>query len=420
MGGFDTTDLFGIPARRESPLHVDRVVVEEEDGFGGMAERVGDMVEDRAVGFHEANLMGEEASFEEFVDPGRIFLLGPVQFVGVAEARHREAGIHRTHQGFRAREESARPAKEQLEERLGRDVEGILFHHAPGKCLARALAAFVAPHPGRGQPAPPDFGFVRFADQLAKVMDAAKFDQHAAEIEEYGSGFHVWGTPLFVAAEVFAIHARTKFSPRLRGRKSSHHAGPVALTRGPGGSGTLEAMGRCKGMPWIAAGAGLLVWLGAGTAAATVEFQVSRIPGFGGLDQAYVLPLADPADIAHARALVSEGIAAGAPLVVAKIAAGADGVNRNTLAPGEPPWSWHVTEFQAFGDMAIELCDGSPQMVENDVAGWIANTGGQICFWSYTVTAELPVEVPALPSGPALVLMLGLLGAAAARSKASR
>ena len=179
-------------------------------------------------------------------------------------------------------------------------------------------------------------------------------------------------------------------------------------------------MGRRKGMSWIAAGAGLLVWLGAGTAAATVEFQVSRIPDFGGVDQAYVLPLEDAADIAHARALVSEGISAGAPLVVAKITAGPDGVNRNTLAPGEPPWSWHVTEFQAFGDMAIELCDGSPQMVENDVAGWIANTGGQVCFWSYTVTAELPVEVPALPSGPALVLILGLLGAAATRSKASR
>ena len=41
MGGFHTAGLLGIPARRESPLHVDRVVVEEEDRFGGMAERLG-------------------------------------------------------------------------------------------------------------------------------------------------------------------------------------------------------------------------------------------------------------------------------------------------------------------------------------------------------------------------------------------
>jgi hypothetical protein len=106
---------------------------------------------------------------------------------------------------------------------------------------------------------------------------------------------------------------------------------------------------------------------------------------------AYVLPLGDPNDVADARALIAQGPASGVgSIAVARIAAGADGVNRNPLAPGAPAWSWHVTSFEAFADAAIELCDGWPGYVESDVPGWIANTNGTICFWSYTVTAELP------------------------------
>jgi len=122
---------------------------------------------------------------------------------------------------------------------------------------------------------------------------------------------------------------------------------------------------------------------------ATQYFQVSRFVTSGQPDQAYVLPLEDPSDIAHAEELIANGLAAGSPLVIAQIAAGSDGINRDTLAAGEPFWSWHVTQFQEFADLAIELCDGNPQLVENNVAGWIANTGGQICFWSYTVTGIL-------------------------------
>jgi hypothetical protein len=125
---------------------------------------------------------------------------------------------------------------------------------------------------------------------------------------------------------------------------------------------------------------------------------------------AYVLPLQAPADVAHARDLIVRGPAlAGAPIAVARIAAGPDGVNRNVLAPGEPPWSWRVTEFQGFADFTIELCDGTPTLVEQDVAGWIANTGGVICFWGYTVVAELPTSaIPGLRA-PGVVLLLAAL-----------
>jgi hypothetical protein len=93
--------------------------------------------------------------------------------------------------------------------------------------------------------------------------------------------------------------------------------------------------------------------------------------------------------------LVASG---GFMIVFARIEAGADGINRNVNAPGMPLWSWHVVEFVRFDTAAIELCDGSPTFVEQNVEGWIAATGGSICFWAYTVVAELPPPEPVEPT----------------------
>ena len=129
---------------------------------------------------------------------------------------------------------------------------------------------------------------------------------------------------------------------------------------------------------------------------------------------AYVLRLTEPDDVAAARARIAQGDASGVgSIAIARIAAGADGVNRNPLAPGNPAWSWHVTSFEGFADFAIELCDGWPGFVESDVPGWIANTNGTICFWSYSVRAEL-AQAPVGPLGSgggavALVLLCALL-----------
>ena len=143
--------------------------------------------------------------------------------------------------------------------------------------------------------------------------------------------------------------------------------------------------------------------------AAPVYFVVSEIDPVHG--DSYILSLEDATDIAHARALIASGPAAGAPIVVAHIAAGADGINRNILAPGAPLWSWHVDAFDGFADMTAEILDGWPGFVEQDVDGWIANTNGYIGFWNYTVTAELPAVVP-LP-GALLLLASGAFGLAA-------
>ncbi|HZP83075.1 MAG TPA: PEP-CTERM sorting domain-containing protein [Chthonomonadaceae bacterium] len=156
-------------------------------------------------------------------------------------------------------------------------------------------------------------------------------------------------------------------------------------------------------------------------AAATAQadpryFLVAGRPGLPQITDSYVLPLEEPQDIAHAQALIAQGPDIGAGIVVAAIQAGADGINRDYLAPGAPPWSWHVTQFEGFADFTIELYDGSPTLVEEDVPGWIANTGGHIGFWNYTVVAELPAGVPE-PSAFAVFGLgsLGLLGLARRR-----
>lgn len=125
----------------------------------------------------------------------------------------------------------------------------------------------------------------------------------------------------------------------------------------------------------------------------TIYFVVVESGGFSHFDS-YILPLSNPADIQHARDLIAEGPAAGAQIVTARIAPGADGINRDLLNL-ETPWSWHVTEFLGFADFTAEIYDGWPSYVESDVDGWMNNTGGIIGFWGYTVAAELePVPEP--------------------------
>lgn len=153
----------------------------------------------------------------------------------------------------------------------------------------------------------------------------------------------------------------------------------------------------------------MLFAAGAAPAAAVpIEFLVAEHPGREIHGDSFVLLLEDPEHIAHARELIETKGAAGAAIVVARIAAGADGLNRDLRAPGAPPWSWHVTEFETFADNTIELCDGWPGYVEQDVEGWIENTDGTICFWSYTVVEELPEPdaVQAVAAGCGALLAL--------------
>jgi hypothetical protein len=122
---------------------------------------------------------------------------------------------------------------------------------------------------------------------------------------------------------------------------------------------------------------------------ASARFKVAELPGQEVWHDAYTLILTNPSDIAHARDLVSRGLAAGEAIVVARIAAGLDQLNRNWGVQGAPPWHWHISQFLNFADATVEILDGTPTGVEVDPAGWAAYPG-LIGFWGYTVVAELP------------------------------
>lgn len=162
----------------------------------------------------------------------------------------------------------------------------------------------------------------------------------------------------------------------------------------------------------------LVAGLASSADAGKIEFLVAELPGtVDPHGDSYVLTIDESETelLEHARALV-DWIAAGgdpetspgATIVVSDMAAGPDGINRDVLAPGEPLWSWHLVGTPSFTDFTIEILDGWPTFVEQDVQGWIDNTNGQIGFWGYTVAAELG---PAIPEPSAVALFT--LGAVA-------
>lgn len=194
----------------------------------------------------------------------------------------------------------------------------------------------------------------------------------------------------------------------------------------------------------MAAAAMVSISMAANSLAAPVYFLVSEFPDQVEHGDSFLLPLEEPDDIAHARELVRRGRDAGRYLISADIVAGADQINRNILTEGKPAWSWHISKFDGFADLSIELTDGWPTYIEQDVQGWINNTGGgsvdedgdgipdhhatvgAIAFWSYTVTAELtgpPTNLSILPKAviplpaalPAGAALLTLAGAAIRR-----
>jgi hypothetical protein len=155
--------------------------------------------------------------------------------------------------------------------------------------------------------------------------------------------------------------------------------------------------------------------------AGQIQFGLAELPGSldpHGDSFVITIPESETELISHARALV-DWVAAGADpldspgstILVTEMVAGGDGINRNYLAANEEPWSWRAVGLPSFADNTIEILDGWPTFVEQDVDGWIANTNGYIGFWNYTVTAELG-PVVAVPEPSSVLLGLVALGAA--------
>ncbi len=77
----------------------------------------------------------------------------------------------------------------------------------------------------------------------------------------------------------------------------------------------------------------------------------------------------------------------------ARLASGEEGVLSGELAAGDAgyndPWSWHLIPSTVHTpDMAIEVCDGRPSMVEDDLDYWL-ETVERFCPWGATVTERL-------------------------------
>lgn len=104
-----------------------------------------------------------------------------------------------------------------------------------------------------------------------------------------------------------------------------------------------------------------------------------RIHGFDAA-QAFRVALSDPAVIQQARAQLLLPVADRHLFPIGGIQAGDGGVNA--------PWHWHFGAHVRLTEMAIELCDSTPTLIEDELDYWL-NTVKSYCPWGGYVYAEI-------------------------------
>lgn len=126
-----------------------------------------------------------------------------------------------------------------------------------------------------------------------------------------------------------------------------------------------------------AAAAALLVACGGGddAQAVTFAFRLKDLPA----SEEFRVTTSSPQLIAVARAQLLLPRERRQLFAAGPIQAGNGGHNLN--------WSWHFKEV-ALTEVAIELCDGRPSMVEANLDYWL-NTVRSFCPWSSYVHAEI-------------------------------
>ena len=77
----------------------------------------------------------------------------------------------------------------------------------------------------------------------------------------------------------------------------------------------------------------------------------------------------------------------------ARLAAGNEGVVNGDIVAGDggynQPWSWHMVPSTVHtADASIELCDGRPSLIEDDLRYWL-ETVGQFCPWGAKVVERI-------------------------------
>lgn len=100
-----------------------------------------------------------------------------------------------------------------------------------------------------------------------------------------------------------------------------------------------------------------------------------------GMSDQFVAVTSDPVVLEKARAQLQLPVSQRDLFINGPIARGNGGHNVD--------WSWHfVPDEWDLVEAAIEVCDGRPQLVEDDLDYWIDEVG-QYCPWSSYVAAEL-------------------------------
>lgn len=91
-------------------------------------------------------------------------------------------------------------------------------------------------------------------------------------------------------------------------------------------------------------------------------------------DQPFRVLIRDPDVIAEAEDLIGAGQQ---QVVTGELRRGDGGFNA--------PYNWHLDpETVAFADATIELCDGCPERIEDDLDYWIEDVG-RFCPWTTRV-----------------------------------
>lgn len=108
------------------------------------------------------------------------------------------------------------------------------------------------------------------------------------------------------------------------------------------------------------------------------EFKVFSQNGF---DQPFVACTSDSIQLTIADSLLHLATNKRMLHIKGNIAAGNGGFNKN--------WSWHFSTNQwRFAQISEEVCDGTPQFVEDNLNYWI-NFLGYFCPWSATIIKEV-------------------------------
>jgi hypothetical protein len=112
-------------------------------------------------------------------------------------------------------------------------------------------------------------------------------------------------------------------------------------------------------------------------------FMMAR-PDFS---ESFVVRIDDPALAQTARELIGKG---SMKLLFADVEYTARSENRSLTDRESSPYSWRVGKVYGFNDFGSIFCDGSPEIVQENIFKWLMTK--RICFWGFKLKKELTPE----------------------------